>query len=116
MDECIDAYLASLRELAKTCEFGELEDEMLCDQIVEKCHSKRLKGRLLAQDDLDLVKAVKITRSSENATKETRLLSGAATKDLPIDINRLNGQHNLQQKRNCYRCGDTVHRAAECRT
>ena len=37
IDESIDAYLASLKELAKTCEFGELEDEMLRDHIVEKC-------------------------------------------------------------------------------
>ena len=86
---------------------------MLRDQIVEKCHSKRLKERLLAQDDLDLVKAVKIARSSENATKETRLLPGAEIKDLPININRLDSQQNLQHKRNCYRCGDTGHRAAE---
>ena len=28
-DEAIDAYLTSLRELVKTCEFGTLEDEML---------------------------------------------------------------------------------------
>ena len=99
IDESIDAYLALLRELAKTCEFGELEDDMLRDQIVEKCHLKRLKERLLAQDDLDLVK---IARSSENAIKETRLLSGAETKDLPININWLNGQQNLQQKKSCY--------------
>ena len=69
----------------------------------------------MAQDDLDLVKTVKIVRSSENAIKETRLLSGAETKDLPININRLDGQQNLQQKKNCYQCGDTGHRAAECR-
>ena len=99
IDESIDAYLALLRELAKTCEFGELVDDMLRDQIVEKCHLKCLKERLLAQDDLDLVK---IARSSENAIKETRLLSGAETKDLPININRLNGQQNLQQKKSCY--------------
>ena len=77
--------------------------------------SKHLKERLFAQDDLDLIKAVKIARSGENATKVTRLLSGTEIKDLPIKINRLDGQQNLQQKRNCYRCGDTCHRAAECR-
>ena len=71
---------------------------MLRDQIVEKCHSKRLKEWLLAQDDLDLVKTMKIARSSENAIKETRLLSGAETKDLPININRLDGQQFAAEK------------------
>ena len=115
MHESIDAYLASLRELAKTCEFGQLEDEMLGNQIVQKCHSKHLKERLLAQYDLHLVKAVKIVRSSKKATEVTRLLSGAEIKDLPININGLDGQQNLRQKRNCYRCSDTGHTAAECR-
>ena len=49
-DEPVDAYLSSLRELAKACEFREFEDEMIRDQIVEKCHSTNLKELLLAQD------------------------------------------------------------------
>ena len=74
-DETIDAYLTSLRELVKTCEFGALEDEMLRDQIVEKCCSKQLRERLLAQEELDLAKTLRIARSSESAIKEARLLS-----------------------------------------
>ena len=57
-DETIDAYLTSLRELVKTCEFGTLEDEMLRDQIVEKCYSEQLKQRLLAHEELDLAKTL----------------------------------------------------------
>ena len=37
-DELIDSYLTALHELAKSCEFGELESEMIRDQIVEKCY------------------------------------------------------------------------------
>ena len=57
-DETIDANLTSLRELVKTCEFGTLEDEMLRDQIVEKCYSEQLKQRLLAHEELDLAKTL----------------------------------------------------------
>ena len=57
-DEPIDCYVTALRELAKSCEFNELESEMIRDQIVEKCYSKKLKERLLQQDTLDLNKAV----------------------------------------------------------
>ncbi|CAB4031891.1 Hypothetical predicted protein [Paramuricea clavata] len=71
-DETIDAYLTSLRELVKTCEFGALEDEMLRDHIVEKCYSKQLRERLLAQEELDLAKTLRIARSSESAIKERR--------------------------------------------
>ena len=60
MNETIDAYLTAMRELVKTFQYGELEDEMLCDQIVEKCYSKHLKEGLLSQDNQDLAKAVKI--------------------------------------------------------
>ena len=88
-DEPIDAYLSSLRELAKAREFGEFEDEMIRDQIVKKCHSTNLKERLLAQDSLDLAKTIRIARSNEHAVQETRMLTGLGTKDDPINIDRI---------------------------
>ena len=59
-DKLIDAYLNSLRELAKSCDFGALEEEMIRDQIMEKCHSRTLRQKLLQQESLDLSKTVKI--------------------------------------------------------
>ena len=115
VDESIDAYLSVLRELAKTCEFGGLEDEMLPDQIVEKCYSKHLKERLLSQDDLNLATTVKIARSNESAIKETRLMSGLGTKEFPINIDRMNSEDKQSQKFTCYRCGGVGHRPTDCR-
>ena len=46
-DRSFDAYLTSLRELVKSCDFGTLEEETTRDQIVEKCSSQTLKQKLL---------------------------------------------------------------------
>ena len=112
-DEPIDAYLSSLRELAKACEFGEFEDEMIGDQIVEKCHSTNLKERLLAQDSLDLAKTIRIARSNEHAVQETRMLTGLGTKDDPINIDRIKqkpqGLRRDKKSSMCYRCGGVFH-------
>ena len=87
-DEPIDAYLTSLRELAKSCDFGTLEEEMIRDQIVEKCHSRTLKQKLLQQENLDLSKTMKIARSGETASQEALLLS-SGTKENPIQIDHV---------------------------
>ena len=44
--ECIDAYVTRLRGLAKTCEFDKV-DEMIRDQVIDKCASNNLQRRLL---------------------------------------------------------------------
>ena len=109
-DEPIDAYLGSLRELAKACESGEFEDEMIRDQIVEKCYSTNLKERLLAQDSLDLAKTIRIARSNEHAVQETRMLTGLGTKDDPINIDRIKEKQQGDKKSStCYRCGGAFH-------
>ena len=69
-DESFDAYLTSLRELVKSCDFGTLEEEMIRDQIVEKCSSQTLKQKLLQQEDLNLAKTVRIARNAETAVQE----------------------------------------------
>ncbi len=119
-DETIDAYLTSLRELVKTCEFGALEDEMLRDQILEKCCSKQVSERLLAQQQLDLAKTLTIVRSSESAIKEARLLSGHETKDNIINIDQLSNFDRQNRNYNsenfkCYRCGGVGLKPADCR-
>lgn len=108
-DEAIDSYATSLRELAKTCEFGELENDMIRDQIVEKCNSKRLKEKLLQQDNLNLDKTLKIARSGEFAASETQFMT-SGTKENPIMVERVSTDRYM-----CYRCGRSDgHNASNC--
>ena len=58
IDESIDAYLASLMELAKTCEFGELEDEMRRKMSLEAFEGKAVGSRRF-----------RLSQSSENCEK-----------------------------------------------
>ena len=92
---------------------------MLRDQIVEKCNSEQLKQRLLAQEDLNLSKALKIARSSESAIKEARLLAGHETKDHIVSVNQFNNPNkedkNYNENFRCYRCGGVNHKPGECR-
>ena len=114
-DESFDAYLTSLRELVKSCDFGTLEEEMTRDQIVEKCSSQTLKQKLLQQEDLDLAKTVRIARNAETAVQEARLLS-QGTRENPIQIDHVHASRGSQAKIfSCYRCGGTDgHAPDEC--
>ena len=114
-DESIDIYLTNLRELAKSCNFGTLEEEMIWDQIVGKCPSRTLKQKLLQQDYLNLAKTIKIARSAETAVQEARLLS-QGTKENPIHIDHVHASRGFPAKPfSCYRCGGTDgHTPDEC--
>ena len=45
-NETVDAFLTRLKTLVKTCEYDK-EKEMICDQVIDKCHSSWLCRRLL---------------------------------------------------------------------
>ena len=55
-----------LRELEKSCDSGDLKEEMIRDQIVNKCSSHNLTQMLLQQEDLDLAEKVKIAGKDPN--------------------------------------------------
>ena len=56
--ESVDQYVTDLKALARNCEFRDLEEDLIKDQLVLGINSERVKERLLRENDLSLEKAI----------------------------------------------------------
>ena len=74
--ESIDQYVAELRTLEKTCEFGSISESLVKDRLVCGVQDTRLRERLLREMDLTLDKAVSISRASERYKFQLKELEG----------------------------------------
>ena len=68
--EKFDAYLIRLRHLIKTCEYGALEDGLLCDRIVTGTSNNNVQARILSESGFTLDRAIDICRSTEQAEQQ----------------------------------------------
>ena len=57
-NENMDQYVIGLRDLVRSCDFGNLENDLLRDQIVEKCVSNQLREKLLSQENDKLIETI----------------------------------------------------------
>ena len=73
-----DTYLIKLRHLIKTCEYGALEDEQLCDRIVTGTSNNNVWAWLLSKSGLTLDRAIHICRSTEQAEQQLGKLNNSA--------------------------------------
>ena len=67
----VDNFLTELRTRAASCNFDANQDRMIRDKIVFTVTGK-LQELLLREDDLDLVKAIKICRAYEQSNKQVK--------------------------------------------
>ena len=56
VNETVDQFIIRLKERATYCEFGAGENQMIADQVIEKCMSYRLRRKLLEMKDVTLAK------------------------------------------------------------
>ena len=63
--ETVDAYATALRPLAKSCDFGSLKDDLICDRIVCGIRDNVMRKRLLQESSLTLNKCMDICRPME---------------------------------------------------
>ena len=86
-DESIDAYVATLRKLAHTCNFCScLHDTLIRDRIVLGVRSTQLRKRLLQERKLTLKKCVDMCRSSEATSSQLQAITGNAKME---EVNKL---------------------------
>ena len=69
-EESVSEYITALRDLASRCDFGTFHDDAICDQLIDKLRSNDLRQVLLAEEDLDIDKAIDIAKSVEESKTE----------------------------------------------
>ncbi|XP_066028948.1 uncharacterized protein [Pocillopora verrucosa] len=112
--ESLDTFIAELRMLSLTCDFGEANDDNILGQVIEKCSDGYLREKLLQQGEtLTLEKAQTLGRAIESAKKDTQLLGGHGAQNVPgkSDVNAVRFSVNKAKEKACFRCGKTDHLA-----
>ena len=128
-NEPLDAFATRLRQLVKTCDYGERVNEMIRDQLVDKCHSWDLRRRFLRETDLTLENALSNVHAIEASNHNALQMETQA----PVPVNSLrfcsdhpknskppckanNRSNNNALRRNsstpiCFYCGNQGHKA-----
>ena len=70
-NESISDYIAAIKKLARTCDYGDKLNENLRDRFVIGLSNKTTQERLLTEQDLTFDKAVNFALSREAALRET---------------------------------------------
>ena len=109
-DESIDAYNATLRVMASTCNFCDcLKDTLLRDRIVLGIQSQQTRKRLLQERHLTLKNCIDLCRSAETACTH---LKSMACENKPVeDVKAVSNPDKQKSKkpdpnvRSCKFCG-----------
>ena len=107
-NESMENYIVRLRQRGVLCEFTDL-DEMIRDQIEEKCYSQRLRKKLLEQQDLNLNKVRETAQAMELSQIQAESLEHLVIKQEVNTVcakpksnnNKVDDGH---QKKNCIAC------------
>lgn len=104
----IDSYVAKLRKLAKTCNYGGLEDNLIRDRIVCGIRENTIRKRLLQEDKLSLDRAIDMCRAFESTAVKIKTMAGASTSEDIAEVRKLTRKQRTsesKQKDKCKYCG-----------
>ncbi|XP_061723525.1 uncharacterized protein K02A2.6-like [Cydia pomonella] len=85
-NESIAEYVAILKRMSKTCEFGLWLEESLRDQLVCGLSSEMIRQRLFAEENLDFAKAYSLAVSLAAAEKDAAVVEGSCKKQAEVKV------------------------------
>ena len=96
--ESMDNYVVRLKKLGESCDFADLEDNVL-DQIIEKGIDIRLRRRLLEYGDLlTLEKALELARAMEQTEKQIKRIEKRDNLDFEVDTVSARGRSRARSR------------------
>lgn len=107
--EPFDTFLNRLRKNAASCEFGNLQDEMMRDRIVIGIRDNHLRARLLRESKLTLENTLTICRTSEATQTQLMKIEGETVHFTKHSKNSV----KPRQIKNCKYCGNS-HQRGKC--
>ena len=126
--ETVAQYVTRLRLLGTLCEFGEMLNDFLRDQVIDHCISKRLRTRLLAEKDLSLDKTLEVAAAMEASERQSKLMSRSSVEQACVvkqsrsKPKRHTDTHNKSQNPSkpkldvtCNKCGIQGQKGEDCR-
>nr|XP_037288891.1 uncharacterized protein LOC119181752 [Rhipicephalus microplus] len=128
--ESFNDWLTDLRVLAKSCEFGQLEERMLRSRIILGIRDKKLQEKLISEN-ASFTKTVEMCRSREHGKEQCEEIQARPKSDYAAEMNALSeakGQRCTKcakvhqtdrvcpaKGRTCRKCGGRNHFAIACK-
>ncbi|KFD51348.1 hypothetical protein M513_07753 [Trichuris suis] len=128
-DETVSSYVAELRRLAQYCNFGDILDSTLRDQLVCGLRDQKLQRQLLCVSELTFSSALSLALTAEAYNSEVAKMHSphrGESQDVQLIRRDNHPQERVQRtvreqaipagprKTSCYRCGEQ-HSPASCR-
>ena len=125
--ESVDTFITALHTLAKHCEYGALQDQMIRDRLVVGLRDSVLSEKLQMEPDLSLEKAVSYARQREAVKKQQSVVRGETHPNVDVvhahrhynkvkpqtkkSLPRVSTSHPVSRKESpkttCTRCGQS---------
>ncbi|XP_046748852.1 uncharacterized protein K02A2.6-like [Diprion similis] len=121
-DETTDQFIIRLRQQAENCGFGDMKDQMIRDQIIEKTQSSDLRRKLLKEGrDLTLQKTADIARVWETSYKQAVEMTETGSVNrisrfgnkTPDSARGRSDSKSQSTGPRCFRCGYTGHKGTD---